>query len=85
MCLTHLHAPFAAHSPGLFPHSLPPPRLAGSQLTHGGDGLAVGYKAKAVLEDTTAMEEREGDTHDLLQPVLNPTQPGARRVLNLVK
>lgn len=31
------------------------------------------------------MEERKGDAHDLLQPVLDPAQPGARGVLNLVK
>lgn len=63
----------------------PPPHQPGSQLTHGGDGLAVGYKTKAVLEDATAMEEREGDTHDLLQPVLDAAQPGAGRILDLVK
>ena len=89
MCLTRLHVPLAAHSPGPFPWSRPlsppPPHQPGSQLTHGGDGLAVGYKTKAVLEDTTAMEEREGDTHDLLQPVLDAAQPGAGRILDLVK
>lgn len=62
------------------PHTQP-----GTQLTHSGDGPAVGHEAKAVLEDTSAMEEGEGDTHDLVQLVLNAAQPGARGVLNLVK
>lgn len=61
------------------------PAQSGSQLTYGGDGLAEGHKAKAVLEDTSAMEERKGDAHDLLQPVLDPAQPGSRGVLNLVE
>lgn len=51
--------PLAASSSGPVP-------AAGSRLTYGGDGLAEGHEAKAVLEDTSAVEEREGDTHDLL-------------------
>lgn len=82
-CVTHLHVPLAG--PFFWSRSPIPSPQAGSQLTHGGDGLAVGYKTKAVLEDATAMKEREGDAHDLLQPVLDPAQPGAGRIRNLVK
>lgn len=31
------------------------------------------------------MEEEKGDAHDLLQPVLNPPQPGALGILHLIK
>lgn len=89
MCLTCLHVPLQPGAQASFPvapHPPPhPPGQAGSWLTHSGDGLAIGYETKAVLEDTTAMEEWEGDAHDLLQPVLDPAQPGARAVLDLVK
>lgn len=83
MCLTHVRwQPIAQAS---FPVARPNPQPGRSRLTHGGDGLAVGQETEAVLEDAAAMEERKGDTHDLLQPVLDPAQPGAGTVLNLVK
>lgn len=44
-------------------------------LTHGVDGPAVGDHPKAVLEDTSCVEEGQGDAHDLLEPVLDPPQP----------
>ena len=56
----------------------------GSRLTHSGDGLVVGHKTKAVLEDSMATEERDGTSSALEKLVLKPPQPGTRRVLNLV-
>ena len=56
-----------------------------SRLTHGGDGPAVGHKTKAVLEDSTTIEEWDGDSYSLLKSVLEPAHPGARGVLNLLE
>jgi hypothetical protein len=77
-------SPLAAHSPGLCPCSLPS-QPGSCWLTDSGDGLAEGHETKAVLEDATAVEEWEGDAHDLLQPILHTAQPGSRGILNLVK
>ena len=57
------------------PTSLPQPR---SRLTHGGDGLEVGHKTKTVLEDSTAIEERDGKTYLLVQLITEPFPPKAR-------
>ena len=51
----------------------------------GGDGPAVGHKTKAVLEDSTTIEEWDGDSYSLLKSVLEPAHPGARGVLNLLE
>lgn len=80
--LAHPPVPLEHLSQALF---LILPSQSGSRLTYGGDGLAEGHEAKAVLEDTSAVEDREGDAHDLLEPVLDPAQPGTRGVLNLVE
>ena len=56
-----------------------------SRLTHGGDGPAVGHKTTAVLEDSTTIEEWDGDSYSLLKSVLEPAHPGARGVLNLLE
>ena len=44
----------------------------------------AGHKTKAELEDSTAIEERDGASKVLVKSVLNPSQPGTRRVLNLL-
>lgn len=38
--------------------------------TDGVDGLPVGHQTKAVLENSSGVEQREGDSHDALQAVL---------------
>lgn len=83
MYLAHLHVPWQ-HTAQV-PVPVTSLSQTGSGLTDGGDGLAVGQETKAVLEDATAVEEREGDTHDLLQSILDTAQTGARRVLHLVE
>ena len=45
----------------------------------------AGHKTKAELEDSTAIEERDGASSALVKSVLKPPQPGTGRVLNLVK
>ena len=70
-------------SPGLLLCN-PSSSLPRSRLSHSGDGPVVGHKTKAVLEDSTAIEEWHGASCDLLKSVLEPAQSGARRVLNLV-
>ena len=44
----------------------------------------AGHKTKAELEDSTAIEERDGASSALVKSVLKPPQPGTRRVLNLL-
>ena len=44
----------------------------------------AGHKTKAVLEDSTAIEEQDGASSALVKSVLKPPQPETRRVLNLV-
>ena len=73
----------AAQAQASYSIALPLPAHCGSRLTHNGDGSVVGHKAKAVLEDSMAIEERDG-TSSALKLVLKPPQPGTRRVLNLV-
>ena len=69
-------------SPGLLLCNTSPSQ-PGSRLTHSGDGSAVGHKTRAVLEDSTAIEERDGASSALVKVVLEPPQPGIPRVLNL--
>ena len=56
-----------------------------SILTHCMDGSPVGHETKGVLEYATCMEERQGDTHDALQPLLCPSKPGSAFVFHLIK
>lgn len=83
MYLAHFQVPW----PHLAQVPVPVTSLSqtGSGLTDGGDGLAVGQETKAILEDAAAVEEGEGDAHDLLQPILDSAQTGAGRVLHLVE
>lgn len=79
--------PLAVQSPGFLPCSLPPTSLSQprSRLTHGGDGSAVGHKTKTVLEDSTAIEKREGNTYLLVQLINEPFPPKAKRFLRVDK
>ena len=55
-----------------------------SVLTYCIDGFSVGYETKGVLENSTCMEERQGDTHDALQPLLYPSEPASSFVSHLI-
>ena len=70
-------------SPGLLLCNTSPSQ-PGSRLIHSGEGSAVGHKTRAVVEDSTAIEERDGASSALVKSVLEPPQPGTPRVLNLV-
>lgn len=54
-------------------------------LAHSVDGSSVGHQAKGVLENATGVEERQGNTHDALQLLLCPAQPGSSGVLHLIE
>lgn len=47
-------------------YSIALPLQPRSRLTHSGDGSAVGHKTKAVLEDSTAIEGRDGTSNALV-------------------
>ena len=70
-------------SPGLLLCNTSPAQ-PGYRLTHSGDWSAVGHKTRAVVEDSTAIEERDGASSALVKSVLEPPQPGTLRVLNLI-
>lgn len=53
--------------------------------THSVDGFPVRHETKGVLKDTASVEDRQRDTHDPLQFLLNPAEPGASMVLYLVE
>ena len=63
ICLAFVHIPLK-HKPK--PLVVQPfPSQPRSRLTNSGDGPAVGHKTKAVLEDSTAIEERDGESRGL--------------------
>ena len=70
-------------SPGLLLCN-PSSSLPRSRLSHSGDGPVVGHKTKAVLEDSMAIEEQNRASSALVKSVLEPLQPGTKRVLKLV-
>ena len=54
-------------------------------LTDCVDWLPVGNDTDALLEYSPCVEKWQRNAHDALQPVLNPSEPGAFGVLHLVK